>query len=235
MPWGQVVSWYPSWRHELVNDRCPMNSAGTAGPIRTRDVSFDAPERRNDDGGGHVVLRATWHVPRAAAWTLWKMLCQDCSPNGKWPGAQAFRSEAPWSELCVNGRISPDGSKLCPQGEFYFCFSLLPSSLDTLEPRDPKIGTRVHVSKGYPNIHNLGGSKIRGSKFWIWGIFWKILYFSFFLHNSSKNVKNDIFWKLEILTPVFFFTPLTYTYSESPCCIVPLYQISWNFVKGCRS
>ena len=41
-----------------------MNSAGTAGPIRTRDGSFDAPERRNDDGGGHVALRATWHVPR---------------------------------------------------------------------------------------------------------------------------------------------------------------------------
>ena len=36
-----------------------VNSAGTAGPIRTRDGSFDALERRNDDGGGHVALRAT--------------------------------------------------------------------------------------------------------------------------------------------------------------------------------
>ena len=36
-----------------------VNSAGTAGPIRTRDGSFDAPERRNDDGGGHVAPRAT--------------------------------------------------------------------------------------------------------------------------------------------------------------------------------
>ena len=44
-----------------------VNSAGTAGLIRTRDSSFDAPERRNDDGGGHVALRAAWHVPRAAA------------------------------------------------------------------------------------------------------------------------------------------------------------------------
>ena len=44
-----------------------VNSAGTAGPIRTGDGSFDAPERRNDDGGGHVAPRATWHVPRAAA------------------------------------------------------------------------------------------------------------------------------------------------------------------------
>ena len=164
MSWGQVVSWYPSWRHELVNDRCPMNSAGTAGPIRTRDGSFDAPERRNDECGGHVALRATWHVPRATAWTLRKMLCQGCSPNGKWPGAQTFRSEAPWSELCVNGRISPEGSKLCPRGQFYF-FSLLPSSSDTLEPRDPKFGTRVHVSKGYPNIHNLGVKKLGGQNF----------------------------------------------------------------------
>ena len=44
-----------------------VNSAGTAGPIRTGDGSFDAPERRNDDGGGHVAPRGTWHVPRAAA------------------------------------------------------------------------------------------------------------------------------------------------------------------------
>ena len=44
-----------------------VNSVGTAGPIRTRDGSFDAPERRNDDGGGHVALHATCHVPCAAA------------------------------------------------------------------------------------------------------------------------------------------------------------------------
>ena len=36
-----------------------VNSGGTTGPIRTRDGSFDAPERRNDDGGDHVALRAT--------------------------------------------------------------------------------------------------------------------------------------------------------------------------------
>ena len=35
-----------------------VNSAGTAEPIRTGDGSFDAPERRNDDGGGHVAPRA---------------------------------------------------------------------------------------------------------------------------------------------------------------------------------
>ena len=40
-----------------------VNSAGTTGPIRTGDGSFDAPERRNDDGGGHVAPRGTCHVP----------------------------------------------------------------------------------------------------------------------------------------------------------------------------
>ena len=35
-----------------------VNSAGTAGPIRTSIGSFDVPERRND-GGDHVAPRAT--------------------------------------------------------------------------------------------------------------------------------------------------------------------------------
>ena len=152
-------------------------SAGTAGSIRTGDGSFDAPEQRNDDGGGHVAPRATWHVPRAAAWKLRKMLCQGCSTNGKWPGAQTFRSEAPWSELCAIGWISPEGSKLCPQGAIYF-FSLLPSRSNTLGPRDSKFGTRVHVSKDYPNMHNLGDPKIGGRNF-------EFLNFLFFCFLSS--------------------------------------------------
>ena len=44
-----------------------VNSAGTVGPIRTGDGSFDAPGQRNDDGGGNVAPHATWHLPRAAA------------------------------------------------------------------------------------------------------------------------------------------------------------------------
>ena len=75
-----------------------------------------------------------------------------------------------------------------PPGGNFIVFSLLPSSLVTLGPRDPKFGTRVHVSKGYPNMHNLGGQKIRGSKFWIFEKK-KFFYFSFFLHNSSKMLK----------------------------------------------
>ena len=46
-----------------------------------------------------------------------------------------------------------------------------------------------------------------------------VFYFFFFLHNSSKNGENDIFENLK------FFDPLTYTYFESPCCTVSLYQI----------
>ena len=72
---------------------------------------------------------------------------------------------------CVSLEESaPRGQNCAPRGNF-IVFSLLPSSSDTLGPRDPKFGTRVHVSKGYPNMHNLGGQKIRGSKMFIFGIF----------------------------------------------------------------
>ena len=49
-----------------VSPRTFVNSSGAAKPIRTGQTPFDAPKRRNDDGVGHVALRATWHVPRAA-------------------------------------------------------------------------------------------------------------------------------------------------------------------------
>ena len=67
-----------------------------------------------------------------------------------------------------------------PPGGNFIVFSLLPSSSVILGPRDPKFGTRVHVSKGYPNMHNLGGQKIRGSKCLIFGLFFFIC-LSFFL------------------------------------------------------
>ena len=67
---------------------------------------------------------------------------------------------------------------MSPGGNF-IVFSLLPSSSDALGPRDPKFGTRVHVSKGYPNMHNLGGKKTR-SIFLIFGIF-GIFIFPFFI------------------------------------------------------
>ena len=163
MPWGQVVSWYPSWRHELVNDRCPMNSAGTAGPIRTRDGSFDAPERRNDDGGGHVALRATWHVPRAAAWTLQKML-SGLQSKREVAGSPNFQVRSALVWIVCQWENQPRGVKIVPPGGNFIFFSLLPSSSDTLEPRDPKFGARVHVSKSYPNIHNFRGFKNLGAK-----------------------------------------------------------------------
>ena len=67
---------------------CPrtfVNSGGTAGPIRTKQTPKDAPKRRNDDGVCHVTPRATWHVPRAAAWTLSKTIFagQSVRKNGR--------------------------------------------------------------------------------------------------------------------------------------------------------
>ena len=47
-----------------------------------------------------------------------------------------------------------------PPGDNFIVFSLLPSSSVTLGPRDPKFGTRVHLSKGYLNMHNLGFQKL---------------------------------------------------------------------------
>ena len=43
-----------------------------------------------------------------------------------------------------------------------------------------------------------------GSKFWIFGFF---LFSFFFLHNSSRNVENFIFWKFEFLPPPLIFWP----------------------------
>ena len=80
-----------------------------------------------------------------------------------------------------------------PPGDNFIVFSLLPSSSVTLGPRDPKFGTRVHLSKGYPNMHNLGFQKLVGQNFGF--LKKKFLFFIFFFifHNSSKNVENDIF------------------------------------------
>ena len=73
-----------------------------------------------------------------------------------------------------------------PPGGNFIVFSLLPSSSDTLGPRDPKFGTRVHVSKGHPNMHNLGGQKkIGGQNFG----FLEFLNFLIFLFLSSQFVQ----------------------------------------------
>ena len=80
------------------------------------------------------------------------------------------------------GESAPRGQNCTPRGQYCF-FILMPFSSDTLRPRDPKFGTRMHVNKDYPNMHNLGGFKNKGVKildFWIFGLF-------FFLQNSSKK------------------------------------------------
>ena len=164
MPLRQVVSWYPSWRHELVNDRCPMNITGTAGPIRTRDGSFDAPERRNDDGGvtWRCVPPGTCHVPPREPFEKCCVRVAAQTGSGREP---KLSGQKRFGLNCVSmGESAPRGQNCAPKGIFIF-FNLLPSSSDTLEPRDPKFGTRVHVSKGYLNIHNLGVQKLGGQDF----------------------------------------------------------------------
>ena len=118
----------------MPDDKGFVNSAGTAGPIRTRDGSFDAPERQNDDGASHVA--------RALAQT----------------------------------------------------------------PLDPKFGPfRVHVSKGYPNMHNLGVQKLGGKILFFICYFWIFLNFVFFI--IRPKMLKMAFWKILNFDPHNFWTP----------------------------
>ena len=190
-----------------------VNSAGTAGPIRTEDGSFDAPERRNDKGSGHVAPRATWHVPRAAAWTLRKMLCQGCSPNGKWPGVQTFRSEAPWSELCVIGKISPEGSKLCPQGAILLFSAFCPLARTPLDLGTPNLVHGCTWARAI-RICIIYGIKKNWGDFWIFFIF--LFFLSFFIIRPKMLkmtfLENSKFWPpllLHILKALVALYPCT--------------------------
>ena len=69
-----------------------------------------------------------------------------------------------------------------PPGGNFIVFSLLPSSSDTIGPRYPKFGTRVHVSKGYPNMYNLGEVKKLGGQIFD---FWNFLKFFDFSRHST--------------------------------------------------
>ena len=44
--------------------------ARPAGPVGTCEYSFDAPERRKNDGASCIPIGCTWHVQRAIAQTL---------------------------------------------------------------------------------------------------------------------------------------------------------------------
>ena len=151
--------------------------------------------RRNS---GTSMVAVTWrHVPRGMCHVPPREPFEKCcfraaaqTGSGREP---KLSGQKRLGMNCISlGESALRGQNCAPRGQFYF-FSLLPFSSDTLGPRDPKFGTRVHVGKGYPNMHNLGGSKIRVSKFWIFGNFLFFFIFSFFLHNSSKNVENLIF------------------------------------------
>ena len=105
---------------------------------------------------------------------------------------------------CVSmGESAPRGQNCDPRGQFYF-FSLLLSGSDTLEPRDPKFGTRMHVSKGYPNIHNLGVQKLGGQNFGFF-FFNFCIFLSLFI-NRPKMLKMT-FLKIQNFDPPIFFIP----------------------------
>ena len=120
---------------------CPrtfVNSGRTEGPIWTRQTPKDAPKRRNDDGVCHVAPRATWHKPRAAAWTLSKNTLAGVQPKREESESSNFQGRCTlvW-DVCHVSDVSI-GSKLCPQGTISF-FSLMPSSSETLRPIDTKL------------------------------------------------------------------------------------------------
>ena len=152
-------------------------------------------------------------------------------PKREVAGSPNFQVRSALVWIVCHWGNQPWGVKIVPPGDNFIVFSLLPSSSVTLGPRDPKFGTRVHLSKGYPNMHNLGFQKLGGQNFGFWFFF----IFSLFLHNSSKKCWKWHFLKIQNFDPPKFLTPLTDTYFESPCWTVSMNQISWNFVEGCRS
>ena len=129
-----------------------VSFAGMAGPIRTRDGSFDAPERRNDDSGGHVARR---HVPPREPFEKCCVRATAQTGSGREPKLSGQKRLGVSCVVC-HSKNQPRRVKIVPPGGNFF--SLMKSSLDTLGPRTPKFGTRVHVSKGYLNMQNLGGS-----------------------------------------------------------------------------
>ena len=103
-----------------------------------------------------MTLRATWHVPPREPF-------EKCVRAAAQTGSSREPKLSGQKHIGLNfvpfGESAPRGQNCAPWGNF---FSLMTSSSDTLGPRDPKFGIRVRVSKGYPNMHNLGRSKIRG-------------------------------------------------------------------------
>ena len=159
MPWGQVVSWYPSWRHELVNDQMPNE--------QRRNGWADPDERWLIRCAGTAERR--WRRSRGAACHLAHATCRRVNPSknvvsGLQPkrevaGSPNFQVRSALVWIVCHSANQPRVVKIVPPGGNIVFFSLMPSSSDTLRPRDPKFGTRVHVSKGYPKMHNLGGFK----------------------------------------------------------------------------
>ena len=147
---------------------CVQGLSSIAPPIRTEPAPKDGPKRGNDDGDGHVAPRVTRDVPPRGPFekNITRLQPKRGGGGGGWPGAQTFRPEGPWSDLSAIGSYGTEGAKVRPQGALLH-FSLLPSSVDTLEPRVTKFGTGMDLGTRYPILKKMTPApKNRGSKFW---------------------------------------------------------------------
>ena len=129
-------------------------------------LTLIAPDRRSRSGrdkhhsmrqsAGTTMALVTWrHVPRGTCHVpsrepLAKQHELDTFFEGTVAETQNLQGRCTlvW-RMC---HVSDDlvGSKLCPQGTIPF-FSLMPSSSETLEPRDSKFGTGVQGNKVFQN------------------------------------------------------------------------------------
>ena len=99
---------------------CPRifgNSVRTAGLIGTGDATIDAPNRRNNDGAGRGSIGGTWHVARAAAWSLAKSCSRPYRLNGEHHRSQTRRSHVHYPSLCAFGVAVPVECRLHEPGE----------------------------------------------------------------------------------------------------------------------
>ena len=125
-------------------------------------LSLIAPDRRSRSGrdkhhsmrqsAGTTMALVTWrHVPRGTCHVpprepLAKQHELDTFFEGTVAETWNLQGRCTLVRRMCHVSDDPVGSKLCPQGTIPF-FSLMPSSTDTIWPRDTKFGTGVQCNK----------------------------------------------------------------------------------------
>ena len=129
-------------------------------------LSLIAPDRRSRSGrdkhhsmrqsAGTTMALVTWrHVPRGTCHVpprepLAKQHELDTFFEGTVAETRNLQGRCTLVRRMCHVSDDPVGSKLCPQGTIPF-FSLMPSSTDTIGPRDTKFGTGVQCNKVFQN------------------------------------------------------------------------------------